>query len=321
MQHNQLPVGQLNANLDRDFVMRVGVPHSSGSLAFHAFNQDYKVMVSSSAFWDRRKQRFHMPEYSDLSETDFALDSAGYTAILSWGQKGKQRGIAGVYPWTLSEYVEFATQAGASWWAAADLCCEEKVAHDRAAIEYRIRATATILEGTLQTLYAWQNELARTCNSTVVANMLPPCVPVIQGRTVEDYIMSLQLTLEVWSRYEGWLAPPALVGIGSMCRRELNDPEQGVYAILNGIKDHMPSTSKLHVYGVKGPALSVLSQMDFCASADSMAYEYSNRMTALKAGVSNTMERRRSGMDVWMKAAMARISPEVDRHHSNLLAA
>lgn len=311
----------MNAHLDPGFTMRVGVPHSGGSLAFHAFNQDYKVMVSSSAFWNRQQQRFHMPAHTDLSEVDFALDSAGYTAMVGWGAKGKQRGIAGIYPWTLSEYIEFATQAGASWWASSDLCCEQQIANNREAIEFRIRATATILEATLQTLYAWQNELSRTCNSTVVANMLPPCVPVIQGRTIQDYIWSLKLTLEVWSRWEGWLAPPALLGIGSMCRRDLNDPEQGIYAILDGIKDHLPKTSKLHVYGVKGEALSRLVQMDFCAAADSMAWDFSTRVSARKSRVSNTMERRKSGMDEWMAAALDRVAPGVQRHHSNLLAA
>lgn len=61
--------------------MRVGVPNRSGSLAFHAFQQDYPVMVSAAAFWPSDIQRFHMPKATNLTETDFALDSAGFTAI------------------------------------------------------------------------------------------------------------------------------------------------------------------------------------------------------------------------------------------------
>lgn len=319
---NNMPVGQVNAHLhENEFVMRVGVPHSGGSLAFHAFEKNYAVMVSAAAFWNREKQKFHMPAATDLSETDFALDSAGFTAVSGWGKKGPQRGMAGIYPWTVGEYLEFASMAGPSWYSQPDLCCEEEVARNPDEVNYRIRATATLLEGMLRTLYAWQNELARTCNSTTVANMLRPCVPVIQGRTVDDYKLSMELMLEVWSRWEPWLAKPALIGIGSMCRRHVHDPEQGLLAILDGVKDYVPAGSKLHVFGGKGTALNYLSQMDFVASSDSMAFDFSSRMNARKAGVPNTMERRKSGMDEWMASASQRINPSVERHQFDLVAA
>jgi hypothetical protein len=319
--HKNVPVGQVNANLKAEFVMRVGVPHSGGKLAYHAFESDFNAMVSASAFWNRAKQRFQMPEYTDLSETDFALDSAGFVAVSNWGRKGKQPGMAGIFPWTMSQYVEFATLAGASWWSQPDLCCEAEVAKNPEEVRYRIRATATLLEGVLQTLYAWQNELAKTCSSSVVANMLRPCVPIIQGRTIEDYRFSMELMLEVWSRWEGWLAPPKLVGIGSMCRRDLNDPKQGLLAILDGVKGYVPKGSKLHVFGAKGTAIDQLSRMDFIASSDSMAFDFACRMSARKAGVSNTIERRKSGMTEWMESAMSRIAPAAERHHDFLLAA
>lgn len=319
--NNNMPVGQVNATLPDEFVMRVGVPHSSGRLAFHAFESGYPCMVSSSAFWNRAKQRFHMPEYTDLSETDYALDSAGFVAVSLWGRKGKQPGMAGIYPWTMAQYVEFATSTSASWWAQPDLCTEAEVAKDPDEVRYRIRATATLLEGVLRTLYAWQNELSKQCNSTVVANMLRPCVPIIQGRTIEDYQFSMELMLDVWSRWEPWLAPPALIGIGSMCRRDLNDPKQGLLAILEGVKNYVPKGSRLHVFGAKGTALDPISKMDFVAGSDSMAWDFSTRMSACKAGVSNTIERRKFGMTEWMQAALARITPLEERRHGLLLAA
>jgi len=319
--HNNMPVGQVNAHLSEEFIMRIGVPHRSGSLAYHAFEKDYKVMVSAAAFWLADKQKFHMPEATDLTETDFALDSAGFTAVANWGRKGKQRGMAGVYPWTVSEYLEFASLAGPSWFSQPDLCCEEQVAKNPEEVNYRICATATLLESLLRTLYAWQDELARTCNATMIANMLRPCVPVIQGRTIADYKMSMELMLEVWSRWEPWLAPPRLIGIGSMCRRDVSDPEQGLLAILEGVKSYVPQGSKLHVFGAKGTALSHLAEMDFVQGSDSMAFDYSTRMSACKAGIPNTMERRKSGMTEWMESAMSRISPGLERHHQLLLAA
>lgn len=166
---NELPTGQKNAHLDDDFVMRVGIPHSSGRLAAHAFNEDFKCMVSASAFWNRSKREFHMPEATDLSEVDFALDSAGYTGILNFRRNGRQEGIAGVFPWSFSQYMEFANLSGCSWYSQADLCCEKNIANDRQAIEYHVRATATLLEGMLQILYAWQ----RISPTNAITNRAP----------------------------------------------------------------------------------------------------------------------------------------------------
>lgn len=305
---NELPTGQLNANLTDDFVMRVGIPHSGGRLAAHAFNEDFKAMVSASAFWDRQKRVFRMPEATDLSEIDFALDSAGFTAILQFQRHGKQEGMAGIFPWTCGQYLELANLSGCSWYSQADLCTEQGVANDAEAIDYRIRATATLLEGMLQTLYAWQNELAKSCNSTVVANMLRPPVPVLQGRTISDYLFSLDLLNQVWSRWEGWLAPPALIGIGSMCRRDLHDGEQGLIAILENLQKNFPKESRAHVFGAKNLALDHLPNLGFVASSDSMAWDFGSRVKAHKLKVSNTMERRTREMSDWMSAAMKRVN-------------
>lgn len=249
-----------------------------------------------------------MPEATDLSEVDFALDSAGYTGILNFRRNGRQEGIAGVFPWSFSQYMEFANLSGCSWYSQADLCCEKNIANDRQAIEYHVRATATLLEGMLQILYAWQNELARTCNSTVVANMLRPPVPVLQGRVLSDYMLSLDLLNEVWGRWEGWLDKPALIGVGSMCRRDLHDRDEGLYAIVEALGRNFPKGSRAHLFGVKHQALNEIPKMGFVASSDSMAWDFGSRVKAHKAGVSNSMERRTKEMSEWMSAAMARIS-------------
>lgn len=305
---NVLPTRQKNANLPDEFVMRVGVPHSGGRLAAHAFNEDFAVMVSASAFWNRAKRQFHMPEATDLSELDFALDSAGYTGILNFQKKGLQDGMAGVFPWGFAAYMEFANLSGCSWYSQADLCVEEKVACDREAIDYRIRATATLLEGMLQILYAWQNELARSCNSTVVANLLRPPVPVLQGRNISDYMFSLELLNSVWDRWSGWLDTPALIGIGSMCRRDLHDKDEGLYAIVDALGRNFPKGSRAHLFGVKNQALNEISKMGFIASSDSMAYDFNSRVKAHKAGTSNSMERRTAEMSAWMSNAMSRVA-------------
>ena len=308
---NQLPTRQKNAHLSDDFVMRVGIPHSGGSLAAHAFNENFAGMVSASAFWNRAKRQFHMPEATDLTEVDFALDSAGYTGILNFRRNGRQDGIAGVFPWSMSQYMEFANQCGCSWYTQADLCCEPAIANDREAIDYHIRATATLLEAMLQVLYAWQNQLAKSCNSTVVANMLRPPVPVLQGRDLGDYIRSLELMTKIWERWEGWLDKPALVGIGSMCRRDLHHPEEGLYPIIDALGRNFPKGSRAHLFGVKNQALNEIPKMNFIASSDSMAWDYSARVKAHRTGVTNSMDRRKTEMSAWMASAMARISASV----------
>ncbi len=169
-----LPRWLVNAPFERagEFVMRVGIPHRSGRLAFHAFNHGYAAMVSASAFWNPRAGAFCFPRATDLQEVDFALDSAGFTAMRLWKARGTQPGMAGVFPWTYAQYVELASMSGASWWSQPDLCCEPEIAANHEEVDYRIRATATLLEGVLRVVYAWQNELAKTCSPRTVPHRL-----------------------------------------------------------------------------------------------------------------------------------------------------
>jgi hypothetical protein len=51
-----------------------------------------------------------------------------------------------------------------------------------------------------------------------------------------------------------------------------------------------------------------------------MAFDFSTRMSACKAGIPNSMERRKSGMTEWMESARARISLGLE-HHDLLLTA
>jgi len=304
-----LPINQPNAHLGDELVMRVGIPHRGGKLAFHAFENEYPVMVSANAFWDGKTQTFKMPEATDLTETDFALDSAGFTAVNRWQAKGVQAGMAGVYPWTCAQYVEFANCSGASWYSQPDLCCEPAVASNEAEVDFRIRATATLLEAVLQQLYAWQLELARECSVRVVSNMLRPPVPVLQGWTLDDYLRSLDLLDQVWSRWQPWLAPPRLIGLGSVCRRELHHPKHGLFAILSGLEGRLPEGARLHLFGVKGTALSQVRMYPWIASADSMAYDFGARVKARKSRTLNTLAHRAAEMTRWMQAAASRIRP------------
>lgn len=308
-----MPCGLTNAAYETaGFRMRVGIPHRGGRLAFHAFENEYPAMVSANAFWDAKRGEFRFPRATDLEEVDYALDSAGFTAMQLWARKGVQAGLAGVFPWTCAQYVELAALSGASWWAQPDLCVErELVGDDDAVVDYRIRATATLLEATLRQVYAWHDELARTCSPRVVANMLAPPVPVLQGRRPEDYLRSLDLMLEVWRRWEPWVASPALIGVGSLCRRPLHDRHEGLLAVLGALDGRLPPGARLHMFGVKGACLSHLRTRPWVASADSMAYDVGARRQALREQRPNSVTHRAQAMSEWMTRAAAASSPGV----------
>jgi len=306
-----MPVGLCNAPFESgDGVrMRIGIPHKGGRLTSHAFNQNYPVMVSANAFWDSKTETFKVPQYTNLTELDLAVDSAGYTAMRLWQAKGPQKGMAGIFPWGYEAYIQFATSVGASWWAQPDASCEPEISQNDEEVDFRIRATATLLEGVLQVLYAWQNQLARTCNARVVANMLPPPVPVIQGWKPEHYLRSLELLDAVWSRWEPWLAKPALIGVGSVCRRSVSHPKHGLLAVLAALEGQLPEGARIHLFGVKGTVLAHLRNTAWIASADSMAFDVGARRKAWQAGRSNTMEHRSAEMTRWMATATTSLKP------------
>lgn len=310
--HGQVPSEQMNAHFQppHGLMMRVGVPHRGGRLAFHAFSCDYPVMVSASAFWDRGSRSFKVPRASDLEECDFALDSAGFTAIRGWQRHGAQSGMLGVYPWSLQQYIELASELRPAWFAQPDLACEPELASSDDERLRRIEATAMLLEACLRQIYEWQNALARTCNARTVANMLFPPVPVLQGWTPGDYLRSLELMQAVWRRWEPWLAPPALIGIGSVCRRHLHDRRHGLLAVLGALEGQLPTASRLHLFGVKGDALPHLRLRHWIASADSMAYDDGARRAAFRERRSNTIEGRQAAMSTWMGRAHSRIVPQ-----------
>lgn len=305
----QLPRDQLNAHLADEMVMRVGIPHTGGRLAFHAFNEEFPAMVSANAFWRPGSQSFQMPDATNLTEIDYALDSAGFVAMNLWKKKGTQPGMAGVFPWTYEQYLELAAISGASWFSAPDMCCEPEIAANQEEIDYRINATATLLEGSLRVTYAWQNELAKTCSTRTVANMVRPPVPIIQGWSASDYLRSLELTMAVWQRWQPWLAAPALIGVGSVCRRTLNHPTHGLYAILAALEGHLPRGSRVHLFGVKGASLKKIKLLKWVASADSMAYDFGARVKAHRSGISNTIEHRSDEMSRWMTSALRSMKP------------
>lgn len=95
---------------------------------------------------------------------------------------------------------------------------------------------------------------------------------IAQGRTVSDYQRSIEMMIQVWQRWEPWLAPPKLIGLGSVCRRSTSDPESGLYSILRGLYGCLPDGCKLHLFSVKGTAIDEVCKLPCIGSLDGMAW-------------------------------------------------
>jgi hypothetical protein len=166
-----------------------------------------------------------------------------------------------------------------------------------------------LLEGCLRILYEWSNEQAKTSSNEVVRSLIRPPVPVVQGWRAADYQRSLDLKLAVWERWRGWLAPPDLVGVGLVCRRDIHHPQYGLHAIIACLEGRAPRETRHHLFGVKGSVIEQLKMMPHVASTDSMAYDYGARRKAHAEGRTNSIELRTASMSRWMANALIKSAP------------
>lgn len=266
----------------------VGLPYSTRGALFNAAQSLLAPALISAGSCYRKKTGLRPPgDAAWLLYGGASLDSAGFTAMRKGG-----------YRWSVDEYVDFIVQGGTmggtrpfcwSWWSVMDYCCEKEIAANRAEVERRIDATISSLGETLACVDDWHNEGAEG---------LPDPLPILQGRTVADYVRCAEgLTREL--RAAGRDGLPELVGVGSVCRRQLHGPE-GLLPILSGLDRALPSHVRLHLFGVKGDALSHLHWMQRrIASIDSMAWDFAARMDARRAGVSCTVKLRGAAMRDW----------------------
>ncbi|MFG1332044.1 hypothetical protein V5F41_12430 [Xanthobacter autotrophicus] len=92
-------------------------------------------------------------------------------------------------------------------------------------------------------------------------------MPVLQGYAVADYLRHL-------AAYGGRLGSGAYVGVGSVCKRNVN--VASVEGILLAIQRARPDL-RLHGFGLKATALSSALVRDALYSADSMAWSFAAR--------------------------------------------
>jgi hypothetical protein len=222
-----------------NLLIRVGIPASFRRFSAVAHDIGAPILVSANAFW--RKGRFGLPNGAIFNGADVALDSAGFVAMFRyWG-----------YQWLLGDYVNFAGRMRPTWWAAPDYCCEPEIASDRAEVLERLTRTAFKLD--------WARQVAADRG-------VPLPMPVLQGWFPDDYLRCADLIPDL----------PALVGVGSVCRRALAGPA-GILRVVTHLERWLPPHVRLHLFGVKGTAIRALAGHPRIHSVDSAAWDFQAR--------------------------------------------
>lgn len=198
------------------------------------------ALLSANALWQRKKFRRLKPDAFG-GHKDVALDSAGFVAMVRYGG----------YRWSVDDYVALARSWPWAWWASMDFCCEPEVARDRDEVRSRIeRTVAKLVE----------------CQAAASAVDMPAPMPVLQGWFPDDYERCAQMIGEM----------PPLVGLGSVCRRDLRG-DDGIVRILARLDRCLPRHVRLHLFGVKGAAIQALVGHPRIESVDSMAWDMAAR--------------------------------------------
>ena len=204
------------------------------------------------------------------------LDSAGFVATRAYGG----------FPWSIDAYMDLAEAFPFRRVASLDYCTEHEIAGDR----------EEVLDRVSRTIRANRDCLAQAATR----GLLDRFMPVIQGRRREDYERCVDALWPV-------MVPGAVIGVGSMCRREIAGPE-GVVAIFEHLDRILPSTVRLHGFGVKGSALPYLTPLaPRIASIDSQAFGGSARREALRRGISKTDALVADHLERWLCVQHARL--------------
>jgi len=230
--------------------IRVGIETGRKAAMESVRSLGIPVLISANALWDNQRKDFSRPR--SLAGLDLALDSGGFVAMKRYGG----------YRWTASQYVGLAQYLRPAWWAQMDFCCEPEIASDSTAVRSRITQTVAGLQ-----------ECQRIADGEGVARPMP----VLQGWKPEDYTQG--------PIYEQDYAWPSLVGVGSVCRRQVGGPN-GVMAVVEAINAKVPQSVQFHLFGVKSQAITALFEEfpNRVASMDSQAWAMGARCAARDAG-------------------------------------
>jgi hypothetical protein len=275
----------------------LGLPHlNEGPILQRARRLGQPVLISANSLsrWSRPQgwpewlgwRLGQLANARGLASID--LDSGGFVCAVRYG------GI----PWTIDAYMALAAAYPFRRFASIDYCVEPEIARDREAVLDRISRTI---------------RANRDCRDRALdLGIIDRFMPVIQGRRPDDYERCADAL--AWS-----LLPGTVIGVGSMCRREIAGPE-GLVAVIAHLDRILPPGIRLHAFGVKGSALPYLKpHFDRIASIDSQAYGIAARRDALVRGVPKTDALVADHLERWGRRQLirltepARISPPIYR--------
>lgn len=264
----------------------VGLPHlANGPILARARRMQQPMLISANALSRWRKAdsvrtwdgwRFgQLGNAEGLRSLD--LDSAGYVLMTRYFG----------FPWSIADYMALAATYPFRRFAAADYCCEHQIARDRQEVLDRISRTIAT---------------NRECRARAVdLGIIDRFMPVLQGRDPVDYERCAAALH--WS-----ILPGTIVGVGSMCRREIHGPD-GLIAVVDHLDRMLPASIRLHLFGVKGSALPYLLPFTGrVASIDSQAWGTAARRDAHRRGIAKTDRLAADHMERWTSAQMDRLN-------------
>lgn len=182
------------------------------------------VMFSAGGFWDGTGWRWgRWPKGCGLR----FLDCGGFLAMNRWGD----------YPFNVPAFMCLVAKLAPDRWATMDYPCEPQIARGSRLQTNEERINATVA-------------LAAEC-LTWADHVPGQAVPVIQGYTLDEYRLCLDLHAEAGTIRE-------YMAVGSMCRRmdagELHELIPGIYEHARAL-----GVERLHFFGLKlDPALDDL---------------------------------------------------------------
>lgn len=265
-------------------IVRIGLPTPTGAMPVEVERLESPALVSAGALWDSKRRRFRRVPFN-LADLDCALDSAGFVA----------HRLHGGYLWSVDEYVTLAGSWSFAWWSAMDYACEPEIAGDPQEVYWRVLQTSVLL--------AECRAVARGYREAGAFWLQNP-MPILQGQEVDAYLLSAELTHDVLRGQ--W---PALVGVGSMCRRLVKGPA-GIWAVLRALDAVLPRHVRLHLFGVKGQALDGLRGHPRIASVDSQAWDRAARQARAKAAQPAAPDKHAQALALF---AEGKTKPEVHR--------
>lgn len=218
--------------------VRVGIEGGRRPVLERARALGAPILVSANSLWHNERQKFY--GWKTYTTFDCALDCGGFVAMQRYGG----------YRWTVGQYVELAAAMRPTWFAQMDFCCEPEIATNRLSVASRIDQTV---------------EMLHDCQDKAKAAGVARPMPVLQGWLPSDYTQG--------PIYDPGFEWPDIVGIGSVCRRQIHGPD-GVVAVVTAIDKVVPPHVRFHLFGVKSGAASILCGLfpNRIESVDSMAW-------------------------------------------------